>query len=99
MREIKGKIFLGMELMNGGRLSKIIQKRKIEKKGFTDEEASEIIKGILKAVDYLHTNGIVHRDLKPDNILIQDINDFTTIKVADFGLSAKYEHSNFTQSD
>ena len=85
-----------MELMKGGRLSKIIYQRKRDKIGFTDEEASLIIKGILKAVDYLHTNDIIHRDLKPDNILIQDINDFSTIKVADFGLSAKYEHSSFT---
>lgn len=30
-----------------------------------------------------------------DNILIDDINDLSTIKIADFGLSAKYEHSSF----
>ena len=77
----------------------MIQTRKSEKRGFTDEEASLIIKGILQAVDYLHTNDIVHRDLKPDNILISDPNDLSTIKVADFGLSAKYEHSSFAKMD
>jgi len=41
----------------------------------------------------LHENGIVHRDLKPDNILIDDIDDLSTIKIADFGLSAKWEQS------
>ena len=45
-------------------------------------------------MNYLHNNGIVHRDLKPDNILIDDIEDFSTIKVADFGLSAKWEQQD-----
>ncbi len=65
----------------------------------------------MEAVCYIHSRGIVHRDLKPgmlpkyktkfllDNILVGDINDFSTIKLADFGLSAKYEHSSFTTLD
>ena len=63
---------------------------------FSDEEASQIIKAIFEAVHYLHTNEIVHRDLKPDNILIADPDDLSSIKVADFGLSAKYEQNNET---
>lgn len=43
-------------------------------------------------MNYLHSNEIVHRDLKPDNILISDPSDLSSLKVADFGLSAKYEH-------
>ena len=52
-------------------------------------------------MEYMHNNNIVHRDLKPgkvfvfdlnhfllDNILIGDANDVSTVKVADFGLSA-----------
>ena len=50
-----------------------------------------IIKSIFEAVHYLHSNEIVHRDLKPDNILIADPEDLSSIKVADFGLSAKYD--------
>ena len=49
------------------------------------------MKAIFEAVHYLHSNQIVHRDLKPDNILIADASDFSSIKVADFGLSAKHE--------
>ena len=49
------------------------------------------MKAIFEAVHYLHSNQIVHRDLKPDNILISDASDFSSIKVADFGLSAKHE--------
>ena len=95
MKEIGGKIFVGMELMEGGRLSDLIYQRKQSKNGFTDEEGSLIIKAILQATDYLHSQGIVHRDLKPDNILLKDMKDFSTIKIADFGLSAKYQHKSF----
>ena len=56
-----------------------------------------IIKSIFEAVHYLHSNEIVHRDLKPDNILIADPEDLSSIKVADFGLSAKYDHNDSDQ--
>lgn len=85
-----------MELMRGGQLSQLIMLKKRQGIDFSDEEASQIIKAIFEAVNYLHTNEIVHRDLKPDNILIADPDDLSTIKVADFGLSAKYEQHNET---
>ena len=69
------------------------------RKTFSDEDASQIIKCIFEAMEYLHNNNIVHRDLKPDNILIADANDLTTIKIADFGLSAKYEHACYCSLD
>ncbi len=43
------------------------------------------MKGLLKAVEYLHTNRIVHRDLKPGNIIIHRTN--WTPYIIDFGLS------------
>lgn len=38
------------------------------------------------AVEYIHLHDIIHRDLKPHNILINDVNDLSTIKLIDFGL-------------
>lgn len=58
------------------------------KQPFSDHEASQIIQSLLRAVKYMHEKGIVHRDMKPANILIEDIDDFSTIKITDFGLSA-----------
>lgn len=46
----------------------------------------ELLKGILRAMMYIHGKGIVHCDLKSSNILIDDS---WTIKLADFGLSKK----------
>lgn len=73
--------------------------KKSRNEKFTDEEASTIMRCILKAVSYIHQIGIVHRDLKPDNILVDDFNDLNTIKIADFGLSAKHSHSSFRKLD
>lgn len=93
-----------MELMNGGPLTDLIKQRKAEGNGFTDEESAQVMKCIFAAMEYMHSHNIVHRDLKPgkfkptinltfhiDNILIGDYSDLSTVKVADFGLSAKYE--------
>ena len=35
----------------------------------------------------LHVNGIIHRDLKPSNILIDRIEPWLRLKLADFGLA------------
>ena len=56
------------------------------------------MKGVFKAVKYIHDLNIVHRDLKPENILIQNELDLNSIKIADFGLSATFAEGNKTLS-
>lgn len=84
------KLFLGMELVRAGRLETIIKERFDKGQRFSDLEASELIKGILQAVAYIHDRDIIHRDLKPSNILVMDKADFSTVKIIDFGLSENY---------
>ncbi len=45
------------------------------------------MKSIVSAIEYMHRNDILHRDLKPDNILIGNSNNFSSVKLIDFGLS------------
>lgn len=41
--------------------------RIVEKGSYTERDASALIKQILMAVDYMHSQGVVHRDLKVTN--------------------------------
>lgn len=79
----KKHILIVMELIEGGELFELIQKRKV----FSEYATSKIIKQLLDAVIYLHELGILHRDIKPENILLTDNSDIPNIKLADFGLS------------
>jgi calcium/calmodulin-dependent protein kinase I len=51
------------------------------------------MRGILQGVSYIHERNIIHRDLKPANILIEDVNDLSTIKLIDFGLGNQQANS------
>ncbi len=60
----------------------------------------------MSAVQYIHEKNIVHRDLKPgrfvmrpENILFEKKGDYSTVKIADFGLSAKYHHIGLWRLD
>lgn len=59
--------------MTGGELFDRI----VEKGSYTEKDASNLIKQVLAAVDYMHTKGVVHRDLKvgttEDMILLSDL--------------------------
>jgi serine/threonine protein kinase len=81
--KINEKIAILMELMNEGDLANLLQNRTLSLK-----QKIQIAVQIVEALHFLHHNGIIHRDIKPENILIQSIiNDYTTVKIADFGTS------------
>ncbi|CAG9953753.1 unnamed protein product [Clonostachys rosea f. rosea IK726] len=54
------KFYIVTELATGGELFERI----CEQGKFTEKDASQTIKQVLHAVDYLHKNEVVHRDLK-----------------------------------
>ena len=70
-------IYLILELCTGGELFDAIVSS-----GFLNEkEASKLIRQILSAIFYMHTNGIMHRDLKPENFLFATKEKGSTLKV------------------
>lgn len=81
--EDKNKVYLVMELVTGGELFDRI----VEKGSYTEKDASDLIRQILEAVDYMHSQGVVHRDLKPENLLYYSPDEESKIMISDFGLS------------
>jgi len=77
------KLYLIMELVTGGELFDKI----VEKGQYSEKDASVIIKNLLSAVEYLHSQNIAHRDLKPENLLLKGGNNDTDVMLSDFGLS------------
>jgi len=80
------KLFIITELCLGGELFDRISKVKF----FNEKVAAHILRQILSAISFCHSNNIIHRDLKPENILIETDNEkeeYFTIKLIDFGTS------------
>ncbi|KAL1497454.1 hypothetical protein ABEB36_008424 [Hypothenemus hampei] len=79
---IDREVFLVLEYMAGGELSK-----RIMEKPMSEFTAKFYFLQILLATQYLHSQGIIHRDLKAENILLRDNQEETLVKITDFGLS------------
>jgi len=81
--EDKNKMYVVMELIEGGELFDRIRHKKV----FSEYMTYHMTKQLLEITKYLHDVGIIHRDIKPENILLSDESEIPTIKLADFGLS------------
>ncbi|XP_035515025.1 serine/threonine-protein kinase Chk2 [Morone saxatilis] len=81
--ETEDSYYIVLELMEGGELF-----NRVKSQQQLDESVAKLyFYQMLRAVQYLHSNGIIHRDLKPDNILLSSQDDVCLIKVTDFNLS------------
>jgi len=68
-------------------------------KSFTplpQEIITKFLKQSLDALKYLHANNIIHRDISLDNILL---GENYTIKISDFGISAKLKDNSEKNDD
>lgn len=76
-------VHLVMEYCSGGELfTKITQKDRL-----SELDSRRLMKKMLSAVSHLHIHQIVHRDIKPQNFLFKSQDEFSEIKLVDFGLS------------
>jgi serine/threonine protein kinase len=61
---------------------------------YTERQAANVTKQMLKAIAYLHSKSIIHRDIKFENVIFESAQPEAVIKVIDFGLSKKYSPNN-----
>ena len=87
--EDKNNLYLVCEFCEGEDLFDQI----LKKVSFTEDKAAGIIKQILSALTYIHSNNIVHRDIKPENILLDSNND-DSIKIIDWGTARYFNKKN-----
>jgi serine/threonine-protein kinase len=89
----RSRIYMVMEWCDGRLLRDILNEGQMP-----HERAIRIAIEVLKALDYIHSNGVVHRDLKPENIMVDEHDH---IKLIDFGIagdtaSRRLTYANFT---
>lgn len=79
----ENEVSLVMQYCSGGTLEEAQQARG----KYSEEEFRDVAVQMLRAVSYIHEMGIAHRDIKPRNWVYEA--DGATIKLIDFGFSAK----------
>jgi calcium-dependent protein kinase len=84
--EDKKNFYIITELCEGGELFDMI----VDKGSFNEDDAAWVMKQLLSAINYIHSNNIVHRDLKPENILL-DTKKNNIIKIIDWGTARFFE--------
>jgi serine/threonine protein kinase len=85
------RIYMIMELANGGDLVTLIE----QKGKLTEDEAKPLFKQIVSAVQFLHSHNITHRDIKAENFLISKDSNGIVLKLSDFGLSAFMDQDKY----
>ena len=72
--------YIVMEFCPGGELFQWI----VNHGHLTEEDSRPMLRQILEALAYVHSQNVTHRDLKPENVLIDQTGH---MKISDFGLS------------
>ncbi|MEU7001505.1 Stk1 family PASTA domain-containing Ser/Thr kinase [Nonomuraea sp. NPDC046570] len=83
--------YIVMEFVDGRTLRDLLR----ADRRLLPERATELVDGILRALDYSHRGGIVHRDIKPANVMITRAGD---VKVMDFGIARAMADSAATMT-
>ena len=82
--EMEDTLYIFTPLLCGGELFEHISQ---QESGFSEKQASWMMRCLLQALAYLHNMGICHRDVKPENLMLKDGGDDAELQLVDFGIS------------
>jgi len=79
-------VFLVFEHLQGGDL--FIRETKGPNKGpITDENAKKVAVKVANFLHYLHEQHCIHRDIKLEHVMFLKENDYTEVRIIDFGIA------------
>ena len=87
---LDNRLLMVMELVEGESL-----RHRMRKPGIALPEGVSIIRQVLDALAYAHSQGVTHRDIKPSNIML---NTQGQVKLLDFGLATVAGDNRLTKS-
>ncbi|CAM05084.1 serine/threonine protein kinase [Saccharopolyspora erythraea NRRL 2338] len=85
-----GTTYIVMELVRAVTLTELVAQRG----PLAPEQAADLARQVLSALENAHAAGIVHRDVKPSNIMVAD----GRVKLADFGIAQTLDDPRLTSS-
>ena len=88
------KFYLVFPLCTGGELYEHV----IRRGHFSEQDAAVIMHDLASGLLALHERDILHLDIKPENILFENDDDDSRIKITDFGLSKVFNPQEKEQS-
>lgn len=86
--EDKEHMYMIMQLCKGKELYEHLYQ---EKRVFSESDVRKLIRALLRALAFLHSNYITHRDLKLENLLLENADNPGSLRLCDFGLSTRFK--------
>ena len=80
-------VYIVMDYCSGGELFDRI----VERGHYSEKDASEVFRMMIRTIAHCHNLGVMHRDLKPENFVLATKDEDAPVKAIDFGLSAYFE--------
>ncbi|CEG36727.1 camk cdpk protein kinase [Plasmopara halstedii] len=86
--EDKEHMYMVMQLCKGKELYEHLYQGN---RTISENDVRKIIRALLRALAFLHSNFITHRDLKLENLLLENADNPGSLRLCDFGLSARFK--------
>ncbi|KAF2967847.1 hypothetical protein GQX73_g5786 [Xylaria multiplex] len=81
----QSSVYIAMEYLHRGDLQNFLQEP------LSEDDTKQITKQIVEGLGFMHDQRFAHRDLKPQNILVARDRPNWWVKIADFGLSKRFD--------